>query len=1561
MFKLQRQNNKSSKSGERIDFKFSNFQALQVPKGWDKLFVSIISVETGKTIAKSNKALVRNGNCQWTETLSESIWLSHDDSPKELEEYLFKLVITMGSARSGILGEATVNMAQYMNSKASAPVSLPLKKCNYGTTLQVNVFTLLMDAGAIELSLTVANHPPPTTLLLMHLGSGCAQDEGSKDSVPHMDDQNVDNHDLCNKSNGSDNSLARSGGSPSSQDLGSTSHPGKLGSRETSYSAFGSDHSFNSADSSIRRDNILLKKDLNGDIYNMHGRKEAASSGNIFPDGDYFVNDNSTSNHSSFNSRVVGSGDDLQNQETEFGQSSSHVIATSSLTNAGSSKNLLEAAEDTIEELCSEAKMWERNARKLMLDLDILRKEFTDQSKKYANLEMELSAAYMEHEGLKKEVEQAKLMLEETMMKQKAPKDSVYQSEGLICIEKELANEIKYQQESYANMALQLKSSQESNIELVSVLQELEDTIEKQKVEIENLSELQRRFNDMEKSIQENSEENRNLVVQLQQLQESEKTLQVNVQLLEQSLNEKNNELEKERNSYRQTLLDTEKEYKCKLSVKEEEIASIQTKLLESCERKHSEEAVSTQKIDVDPVQSIETLKEKVEELERDCSELTDENLKLLFKLKELNNNCGPRCASFNSSSELPAKYFATSDSEVSKFESQIYHLEEELKKKVVEEEQASKLLPELCKQLEMALHHIKKPWHNVSYDVNDVCKSCIDYFLNESKTDSIASKGWAEYSTNCFSELNKLLEARIAQCEEVLKRGAIEIKEKNITAAEAQTKLEDYILKFQELETTKRGLGEEMAEKISMVEKLETDLLSKEQENDFIRQCQRELEAQVSALQKENDKLEDNIETVLRESKITSKCLDALRNDLVVLSSSVDSHVSANNILESKLSELECQKHELELNVLKLQEENKQLSECISGLETQLRYMSDEREYSRSELENSQANVSRLQDEIGRLAIDLETQKGDLKQKLQHVQSQLSESEWEGKTLKMENEKLQASSESLIEEYKVLKDSNGELRRQKVELQGHCKQLEVELKESQESLSDYSERIEAFEKNLTSLLEDFSLKEKALTSELDGLLQENKEHKEKHVLQESLLNQMCLEKTSEVEILQRKVEHLAKQISAAHDERERVASEVVHELSGLRADKAKLESALQEAQSKVESAELELDTFRTDSEFQVQSLMAEIAASKQLMADHAKILKLLAKYRSCEETLKTAVNDLELKLTVSEYERQQLIKETFSLKAQLQKIAPLQDEVSALKSKLNDFKFEKEKLEASLHSISKDCEELEAEKILFVDKILNLQKDMSEFEDCKYKKVVLEEKLRQMEGDLEAKEALYAQEAELRNEHQLKIQLLEEEKEEYLRRAQVLEEDLKLMEEKRQDRNESFSKRNGIQKSNNQQFDSRKRTAAKTSQSRKLLTDRQNSQRSQCQTEGGNEHEFYDGSPHAEVDHMAKIQLLENELAEATEANNKFKTQLQRLSSEGRNIHTAALRKSMAEGEVVAKERYERTKSSLETELKDIRERYFEMSLKYAEVEAQREDLVMKLKSASNGKRWFL
>ena len=77
------------------------------------------------------------------------------------------------------------------------------------------------------------------------------------------------------------------------------------------------------------------------------------------------------------------------------------------------------------------------------------------------------------------------------------------------------------------------------------------------------------------------------------------------------------------------------------------------------------------------------------------------------------------------------------------------------------------------------------------------------------------------------------------------------------------------------------------------------------------------------------------------------------------------------------------------------------------------------------------------------------------------------------------------------------------------------------------------------------------------------------------------------------------------------------------------------------------------------------------------------------------------------------------------------------------------------------------------------------------------------------------------------------------------------------------------------------------------------------------------------------------------------------------RYLSTNDNIHGNDFNKSAAEDGLRNKEG-DTNISLLEAELKEMRERYFHMSLRYAEVEAQREELVMKVKSMKIGKRWF-
>ncbi|KAL4388507.1 hypothetical protein GQ457_09G028300 [Hibiscus cannabinus] len=1515
MFRLHKQ--KSDKSGERFDFKFSSFQALQVPKGWDKLLVSIVSVDTGKTVNKSGKASVRNGNCRWTESFSQSIWIARGDTSKVIDECLFKLVVAMGSSRSGFLGEATINLASYISSKSSVPLSLPLKKCNHGTVLQVKIQCLT-----------------PTEK---------RRDEQWKDTdLSYSEYASLEYDDLETKSDASDCTFTRSVGSSSSYHLEGTLHPGEFSSREPSLSASDSRNSFDSFDGSYREN----FSPHNGVMSNLIGRHDSTGSQTSSPRGSYSYNDSLRTNHSSGAPKAFGSGSHSHNHREDLNRAS-HLIPSSPLRNAGSSKDLLEAAEITIGELRAEARMWEQNARKLMIDLENSLKEVFDLSKLQKSLEAALSTSRAECDCLKLEIKQVKILLEESQMKQAAANNLKFQTKNTGSIQKELEDELRFQRDENAELASQLKKTQESNIELVSILQELEETIEKQKVEIDSLSaaksecEELRKHDFGERDIVEQQRqdlhvENRNLEVQFQQLQESHRKLENTIQVMEETLEEKNHEMEIEQASRSRSLMDCEAEWKGKLAEKEQKIINLEMKSSEALDVQGLKETWSENEGDSDLIKEIEDLKLRVQELERDCNELTDENLELHFKLKESSKDHSHTSNSLhpvrNSLSrhelEVPSADHFQIQPVVLGDQCEASH---ELSKSSISESpeaiEISTLLDQLHEQIQLSLAELKRQYVLSSHaNPEETVSDDSDILIGK---DLISQKQQVEIILNNFFRLKQIF------------------RESSIGVGEYGKESSD--------------LGNELSDKISEIEKLKSDNLLKDNELEAVRNRQKELEAQISSVQKEKNQLEENIGAMLREAAVSAKHLEDLHTEMIVLNSNMDSQISTNQVLVKKSAEFESGKKELEVHLSELEEENLQLSERISGLEAQLRYLTEERESHRLKLQNSESLGMELKAEIIRLENEMETQKVDMRLKMEEMQIQWLKVQEQCQYLKVANPKLQATTENLIEECSMLQKANGELRKQKAELNEHCSVLEAELKESEKVFSNMASEVEALEEKYSSMLEEIASKEKALNFEIEALLQENKKQKDKLVLEDSLLNQMYLEKTMEVDNLQREVAHLTEQISATEDEKEKTASEAMLEVSHLRADKAMLEASLQDLQGKLKLSESKLNALQVESETETQGLKEELAAAKQnqeiLMADHEKILDLLEEVKSNEDKLKCTVRGLELKLKASEYENQQLLEEVSSLKIQLQKTALLQDEILVLRETNSEAKFENERLESSFQMLSRDHEELKVEKTVLVQKVSDSQQAVSELDALKRRKVALEEKVLRLQGDLTAREALGTQEAALKNELaqirrensqlQRKIKYLEEEKEECLKKAQGLEEELKQIKQ-----DESKSKNNTLEENNNQL--SSEKLSTETDQPAQQYVDENH-------TQVDNNQNCNNESPQVSgIDLSSKIQRLENELAEALEANDMYKAQLMSLLPKETSFKpTAASEKWMGEG-ATRKDGCDCQTSAFETELKELRERYLHMSLKYAEVEDQREQLVMQLKAASGRKRWF-
>ncbi|KAH1057537.1 hypothetical protein J1N35_035602 [Gossypium stocksii] len=127
------------------------FHATHIPQnGWDKLYISFIPADSGKATAKTAKANVRNGTCKWADPIYETTRLLQDIKTKQFDEKLYKLVVAMGSSRSGLLGEATINLADYADASKPSVVPLPLIGCDSGAILHVTVQLLTSKTGFRE-------------------------------------------------------------------------------------------------------------------------------------------------------------------------------------------------------------------------------------------------------------------------------------------------------------------------------------------------------------------------------------------------------------------------------------------------------------------------------------------------------------------------------------------------------------------------------------------------------------------------------------------------------------------------------------------------------------------------------------------------------------------------------------------------------------------------------------------------------------------------------------------------------------------------------------------------------------------------------------------------------------------------------------------------------------------------------------------------------------------------------------------------------------------------------------------------------------------------------------------------------------------------------------------------------------------------------------------------------------------------------------------------------------------------------------------------------------------
>ncbi|CAN1300852.1 hypothetical protein LINPERPRIM_LOCUS24709 [Linum perenne] len=157
---------RSDKNKIKVVFKFQ-FHATQVTQlNVDSLVVSVVPGEVGKPTGRSEKATIKDGSCKWEYPVYETVKFNQDSKTGKITERIYHFVLSTGSAKSCVVGEASIDLAAYTETAKVSSVSLPLKNSKTNAVLHVRIsycgFVLFLRE---EEENEVANIKPRNTTL----------------------------------------------------------------------------------------------------------------------------------------------------------------------------------------------------------------------------------------------------------------------------------------------------------------------------------------------------------------------------------------------------------------------------------------------------------------------------------------------------------------------------------------------------------------------------------------------------------------------------------------------------------------------------------------------------------------------------------------------------------------------------------------------------------------------------------------------------------------------------------------------------------------------------------------------------------------------------------------------------------------------------------------------------------------------------------------------------------------------------------------------------------------------------------------------------------------------------------------------------------------------------------------------------------------------------------------------------------------------------------------------------------------------------------------------------
>uniref|UniRef100_A0A7N0URN6 C2 NT-type domain-containing protein n=1 Tax=Kalanchoe fedtschenkoi TaxID=63787 RepID=A0A7N0URN6_KALFE len=664
------------------------------------------------------------------------------------------------------------------------------------------------------------------------------------------------------------------------------------------------------------------------------------------------------------------------------------------------------------------------------------------------------------------------------------------------------------------------------------------------------------------------------------------------------------------------------------------------------------------------------------------------------------------------------------------------------------------------------------------------------------------------------------------------------------------------------------------------------------------------DLSVKLVKLREERDAFESQCEKfksfhMIADPEVSTSSVEELKKEL-------NKEKYANKKLRSQLHRAQDSNSELILVVRdlkkKLDQKNTGLSHLSSKKESASCTDSDEDQEFLKESDNAK-ELQLLKQKLEELYGDLDT----VRNEKEEVENDLKQHSIENRRLRKENRDLSSQLEQQKVRHVKMESQSSEALSHAEDLESQIGMLRIENKKQSEALTESWDTITELEAHVRSLEQELETLNVRYNEELEAATCEKDAHEQRAMKAEETLRKTKQNNATTAEKLQEEFRTLSVEMALKLDESEKIATKTQRDVDELTAQKRITEEKLQKANQ-------ELCLVRTQYQDQLQELHKEIDEKDQLIDKLS--LELLDKSAEFENAVKLNGEKQEafsMQISMLKVDIERLTKENNNLTEQVKQMGKLRDDMEELKRAVSENEISKQTWSAEINQIEERCASAKRQAQNFQEELNALSRLKDQKEEIISNLSSETEKLR---AECEELKKMLRNEKSDRQDLKMKIGQLEDEvkkKEESIIKME------QQMKETRTRNNESVAA-NGPSRNNKSGMNIQASQEVSSLKKKvKILED-------------------------------IKGAVVTNDGTTMTNASSSRAKGSATLPIQGDDATLTELRSEMA----LLKEK----NKSMENELNDMEERYSAISLKFAEVEGERQQLVMTVRNLKNGKR---